>query len=89
MYLCRYNNRLCVCVCVYACMCVCVYACMRVLSILSIKRPNHLNVNRNIIELMKVKVLAQSKNRFYLCGVNPTGGFPDMSNKLNSYHYEN
>lgn len=63
MYLCRHNNRLrmCVCVCVYACACMCVRVCVCDISI-SIKRPtDHPNVNRNIIELMKVKVLAQSE----------------------------
>ena len=55
---------------------VCVYACMRVgvrVCVLSIiykatDAPMHRpNVNRNIIELMKVKVLARVKYSAYLC----------------------
>ena len=48
---------------------VCVYACMRVIYYLyqPMHQPNHLNVKQNIIELMKVKVLARVKYSAYLC----------------------
>ena len=63
-------NAVCVYVGTITCMRVCVYACKCVLSIIYINRrtdgqtdQNTPNVKQNIIELMKVKVLAQSQKR--------------------------
>ena len=60
VYPCRHNDRQRACVRVRVGVCVCVIY-------ISIKRPNHPNVKQNIIELMKVKVLARVKYSAYLC----------------------